>query len=92
MGTRPFSPGTAGVTVKDSARLKSSEEKSTSSALRSSDASAGVSLKDFYKGSKASTGAALAVKIKSDREPHSRRVMVRKKARTEFELATARGQ
>mgnify|MGYP001450046866 FL=1 len=78
MGARPFSPGAAGVTVKDSARLKSSEEKSTSSTLRSIDAAAGVGLKDFCKGSKASAGAALAVKINSDRERHSRRVMERK--------------
>ena len=81
------------MTVKDSAGLKSSEEKSTSSILKSIDASAGEGLKDFCKVSKASAGAVLAVKIIRDRErPADDGSWSTKNGRTDIELATTREQ
>ena len=80
------------MTVKDSAGLKSSEEKSTSSILKSIDASAGEGLKDFCKVSKASAGAVLAVKIIRDRERPADGSWSTKNGRTDIELATTREQ
>jgi len=76
-GARPLSPGAAGVTVKDSASPKSSEEKFISSTLTSLDASRDVASKDFWRGSKASTGAAFAVMIATVRKRHRKGDMER---------------
>ena len=78
--------------VKDSAGLKSSEEKSTSSILKSIDASSVERLKDFCKGSKASAAAALAVKIVTGRERPADGLWSTEIGRNDFELATSKEQ